>query len=504
MYEQVLGPIYLRMAKAVSRQRRYHGAASPPASGSLLARMSHQLGAPVTSRRRRDSRGDGPGGRGLPKWALPLRVAAFRRLLVGYMVNELGNWLGDIALAVIVYDRTGSPLATAGLFVGTRFLPALVAPALATRLESLPARRLLPVLYGLEAVLFAALAVVAIHFSLTAAIVLAALDGAVAITAKALTRAATATALGPHGLLRSGNALLNMGFTGLGAVGPVTAGVVVALASPAAALVVNAVTFAGVALIVAGLPVAPPDDDVAATPWRERLREGLAVVSRRGPVRLLLVGQACALLCFCAIVPIEVVYAVHSLHAGDAGYGALLTAWGLGMAVGGLGFASAGRVRLPLIVGIGTAGIGVAYTGMAVAPSLAPACAAAAIGGISNGIQVVAVTTLLQGLVPLRMQARVMAVWESMNALVPGVGFALGGAATALFSPRATFAGAGIGVLLITAVGLSVAARRRRAWVPPDEMAPAGPAAERRAREAARTAGGHGLPAGARSKPSEL
>src|SRR3954454_24351368 len=425
--------------------------------------MSHMRGAPATSRRRRGSRGESPGGRGLPGWALPLRVAAFRRLLGGYMVNELGNWLGDVALAVLVYDRTGSPLATAGLFVGTRFLPALVAPALATRLEGVPSRRLLPVLYVLEGLLFGGLAVVAVHFSLAAAVALAALDGAVAITAKALTRAATATALTPRGMLRSGNALLNMGFAGLGAIGPVIAGAIVALASPAAALAVDAVTFAGVALILAGLPVSPPAEEAPA-PWRERLREGLAVVSRRGPVRLLLLGQAAALLCFCAIVPIEVVYAVHSLHAVDAGDGALLTAWGVGMAIGVLGFASAGRMTLPLLTGLGTAGIGVAYLGMAAAPSLAVACAAAAIGGISNGIQVVAVVTLLQGLVSLRMQGRVMAVWESMNAFIPGIGFALGGVATALFNPRATFAGAGIGVMLITVAGMAVYARRRREW----------------------------------------
>ena len=238
-------------------------------------------------------------------------------------------------------------------------------------------------LYVLKGLLFAALAVVAVHFSLAAAVALAALDGVVAITAKALTRAATATALTPRGMLRSGNALLNMGFAGLGAIGPVIAGAIVALASPAAALAVDAVTFAGVAVILTGLPVDPPAEDAPA-PWRERLREGLTVVARRGPVRVLLLGQAAALLCFCAIVPIEVVYAVHSLHAGDAGYGALLTAWGLGMAIGGLGFASAGRLTLPLLTGLGTAGIGVAYLGMAVAPSLAVACGAAAIGGIEQ------------------------------------------------------------------------------------------------------------------------
>src|SRR4051794_21266128 len=101
MYEHVLPAMYLRMAKAVPRRGRYHGAASP-SRGSLLARMSHMRGAPATSRRRRGSRGESPGGRGLPGWALPLRVAAFRRLLAGYVVNELGNWLGDVALAVLV------------------------------------------------------------------------------------------------------------------------------------------------------------------------------------------------------------------------------------------------------------------------------------------------------------------------------------------------------------------------------------------------------------------
>src|SRR3954451_2571054 len=66
----------------------------------------------------------------------PLRVAGFRVLAGGYSINELGNWLGDIALAVLVFDHTGSPLATALLFVGTRFAPAVLAPAVVARVEA--------------------------------------------------------------------------------------------------------------------------------------------------------------------------------------------------------------------------------------------------------------------------------------------------------------------------------------------------------------------------------
>ena len=63
-----------------------------------------------------------------PRLIDPLRRPLFRRLATSYAVNELGDWMGIVALSVLVFDRTGSALATAGLFLGTRFLPALLAP----------------------------------------------------------------------------------------------------------------------------------------------------------------------------------------------------------------------------------------------------------------------------------------------------------------------------------------------------------------------------------------
>ena len=53
----------------------------------------------------------------------PLRRPLFRRLLATYSINELGNWMGIVALSVLVYEATGSALATTVLFLGTRFLP---------------------------------------------------------------------------------------------------------------------------------------------------------------------------------------------------------------------------------------------------------------------------------------------------------------------------------------------------------------------------------------------
>ena len=65
----------------------------------------------------------------------PLRLPGFRALVGTYVVNELGNWLGEIALAILVFDQTGSPVATAALFLAMQFLPAFLAPVLVSRLE---------------------------------------------------------------------------------------------------------------------------------------------------------------------------------------------------------------------------------------------------------------------------------------------------------------------------------------------------------------------------------
>src|SRR4051794_16592668 len=96
----------------------------------------------------------------------PLRRPLFRRLAASYAINELGDWMGIIALSVLVFDRTESALATAALFLGTRFLPALFPPVLVAEAEKPPPRFALPVIYCGEAAAFGALAVLAGHFSL--------------------------------------------------------------------------------------------------------------------------------------------------------------------------------------------------------------------------------------------------------------------------------------------------------------------------------------------------
>lgn len=394
-----------------------------------------------------------------PRLIDPLRRPAFRRLALSYAVNEVGDWMGIVALSVLVFDLTGSALATTLLFLGTFFFPALLTPVLVTRVEQPPPRFVLPLIYGAEALVFGGLALLADHFSLAAVVALATLDGALALTARALTRSVSAAMLEPANELRAGNAVLNIAFTGGAAVGPAIAGGIVAAFGVQSALLLDAASFYAIAWI---LFTAGPLPQAEAEPGllRQRLRAGFGYIRRHATLRLLLAAQAGAFVFFAAVLPIEVIYAKETLEAGDAGYGLLLGSWGAGMVAGSLVFAALRRASLPMLLFFSTAAVGVGYLGMAAAPGLAIACGASAVGGAGNGVQWVSVVSAVQELTRQSMQARVIAVLESVGAAMPGVGFALGGLLATALGPRATFLVAGAGVMAIVLAAAPLLGRR--------------------------------------------
>jgi MFS family permease len=399
----------------------------------------------------------------------PLRLVAFRRLAAAYTLNELGDWLGTVALAILVFAKTGDPLALTALMLANKLVPAFLAPPVTARLDQLATRRALPALYLGEAAAFAGLAATAGSFSLPLVLVLALVDGTFALTGRALSRAAIAAALEPGGLLREGNAIVNVGFAGAAAGGPALAGLVVAGLGVSTALALDAVSFALIAALLGatrGLPDARPEPE----PWLARVREGFGHAWRDPFVRVLLTGQAFALVFFTAVVPIEVVYAKDSLGTGNRGFGLLLTAWGVGIIVGSLVFARSRRRPLTLIA-LSTALVGVAYLGMASAGTLAVACVISVAGGCGNGIQWVSVMTSLQQVTAPDLQARIVGLLESVGAAMPGIGFLLGGAVTAAVSPRAAYAVAGAGVLVV--LGLAGIGVRRAAKARVDSVATA-------------------------------
>jgi MFS family permease len=434
----------------------------------------------------------------------PLQSPELRRIIAAYAVNRLGTWFGFIALSVAVFDHTHSALAVAALLVAGQALPAFVVPAVVARVETSARRAALSALYLFEGVATSALAVVLLwHFWLPGMLLLVALDGTAALAASALLRAETARAArsdvearatadgrpdnapdDAETAERKANAALNVAFSGTFVLGPVLGGALVATAGAPAALFVDTASF-----LICGamlLDLRPQVEQAGTESVRMRLRAAWAHINEVRALRMLLLAEAVALVFFESAAPIEVAYAKATLHAGDRGYGLLVTVWGAGVVVGSLAFARAFRRPLGAMLSAGTLAVGLAYVGFAAAPSLLLACLAALLGGVGNGVQWASLISAVQRLTPQRLLARMMGAVESIGAISPAVGLSLGGALVALASPRTAFLVVGLGATATTAafVGLAIAqsgppadaeSERPETWEQLYEPTPQGP-----------------------------
>jgi MFS family permease len=381
-------------------------------------------------------------------------VWPFSRLLLSYTLNEFGDSVGLVALAVLVFDRTREIAPVTAFFVVAKFVPAVLAPVLTARVDRLPLRRVLPVIYLIEAVVFGALALIArSDFHVVVVLGLGLVDGSLALTGRALTRSAVAGVLQPVNLLKEGNALMNVGFAVSSVGGAALAGVLVSKIGLSSALLLDALSFVAIAVVLAATS-GLPQVRLTSEPWGERLRAGLRFARERGPVRMLLMGQAIAMVCFTLVAPLDVVYAKRTLGTTSAGFGALLASWGAGIVIGSLVYVVVRKRSALGLILTSSAAIGAGYLGMASATTLWAACAFSVLGGSGNGVQWIAVVTALQEATPSDLQARVSGLLESIGAAMPGLGFIVGGVIAGLASPRAAFAVAGGGIMALVVVGL--------------------------------------------------
>jgi hypothetical protein len=379
-----------------------------------------------------------------------LKLAPYRRLLAAYAVNELAWSIGMVALSFLIYRRTGSAFGAAAYFLCSQFAPALFSPMLVARIERLPARQSLGILYAIEAVLFVGLGLIASSFSLVPVLVLTVADGLIAVTARSLGRAATVSVTSAAGLLREGNALANTMYCTSFLAGPALGGVVIAAASVSLTLFIVAGGFALVALALgtaAGLPgVGAPRDATG-----RRLRAAFAYVKQHETLRALFALQAVAIVFFTVSMPVEVVYAQHSLHTGAAGYGGLMSSWGGGAVAGSTLFMRWRALPVRQLIAAGAALLGIGFVVLAVAPVFAIAVVGAAVAGVGNGIEAVSARTAIQEVVDESWMALMMSFNESMMMFVPGLGIIIGGTITALTGPRVAWATAAGGSLAVAA-----------------------------------------------------
>ncbi|HET9125037.1 MAG TPA: MFS transporter [Solirubrobacteraceae bacterium] len=381
-----------------------------------------------------------------------LRLPGYWRLASAYALNQLGWFISTIALSYLVYRRTGSILGSSGFFLCSQALPAILGPPLVGRLDRLPPRVLLPALYGGEALLYALLAWLTGRFALVPVLVLVVLDGILALAAGAIAVAARTEILKPAGLVREGGAVASLSFSAAYLLGPLLGGFVTAVGGTGGALLLNSVLFAlmGLALLSRSIPART----VHEGPERRRLRAALRHVRANRPVMTLLTMQTLVYICFSISTPLEVVYTVHTLHAGSTGYGLLMAVWGGAALVGSFAYARLRHGDALILIGVAVVLGALGFTELAVAPTLAVALLGAVLIGASNGLSTVLFSVELQEIVPQSWMALAMSFNGALLLIAPGIGIAIGGLLGALVSVRFAFVVSAAASVVFAGLGL--------------------------------------------------
>jgi MFS family permease len=427
----------------------------------------------------------------LPGVSAALASRRQQRIIAAYITNRLGSWMGLVALSLAVFDHTHSALAVAGLLFAWQALPAFLVPLLVARVEASSRRSELSGLYFFEAAATAAIAVLLGQFWLPGILLLALLDGTAALAANSLLRAALARVAREEGLSEGGperaqdsreaaaveaerkaNAALNVAFSLSFVGGPVLGGAVTAALGPAVTLYIDVGSFAVCGALLLNLH--PHVEEAGEATVRARLQAAWTHIRAAPLLRGLLLTEFVALCFVQAVGPIEVAFAKETLHAGDRGYGLMVTAWGAGTVLASVIFARSVRKPLAVLLSAGVVALGASFVGMALAPTLAFACLGSLVGGVGNALEWPALMTLVQELTPPNLHGRLMGAVESLGALCLAIGLPLGGALVAATSTRVAFAVAGAGTLATTAAFVRLT---RRGFDAPHGRDPAGPTA---------------------------
>ena len=276
-----------------------------------------------------------------------LRYPDFRWLLSALAVSQIGDWLYNLALVVLVYDRTHSAL-WAGVTTAARVVPVVVLGPLGGVLADRFDRRRIMIMCDLARMGLMVLLAAVAAFQLP--IVLAPVIAAAA-TAAAAPYVPCVAAVTPHIVedadLPGANAARSA-VTGAGIVlGPALGGVLLLLGSPASAFALNALTFGLSALAVLAIRA-----DGDPNPFRPRraadrpgglLREVAqgAAALRAHPAALRLVGADAMCSVLYGAQTVLLLLVSRQVGLGAQGYGYMFAAIGAG---GLLGTALAGRV----------------------------------------------------------------------------------------------------------------------------------------------------------------
>ena len=343
-----------------------------------------------------------------------LRHRNYRLFFVGQTISVTGAWMQNVAMAWLVLELTGSPVAV-GILVLCQFLPfsvlGLFAGVFADRLDP---RRLVMATQAAAMVTATLLAVLTLLGDIEPwqVYVLAVLRGMVLVFDAPARQAFTYQMVGPSELPNA-IALNSSLFNAARVVGPAVGGVIVAAFGPGFCFAANSVSFLAVLVALAAMNVhdlVPLKRDGAKPAIFSGTWEAVRYArrSRRVGIVLVLVAVVSTFAFnFNVLLP---VLAGETLEAGPEVFGILSATFGAGALAGALLSATIARASFRLLL-LGTAGFGLAELVLAPAQSLAVAAACLFAAGLCFTVWHANANASLQLRVPDAIRGRVLGLY---------------------------------------------------------------------------------------------
>jgi len=402
--------------------------------------------------------------------AIALRTRTFRSLrrhrnyrifFYGQLVSLAGSWMQNVALAWLVLELSGSPLAI-GVLAFCRFVPftvfGLAAGVVADRMDT---RKLVMWTQGGALIVSVLLAVVTLTgtATLTVVYVLAALGGITLAFDAPGRQSLTYQMVGPRSLPNA--VALNAGlFNGSRVIGPAIAGVVIAVSGTGICFVINAFSFLAVLVALSrlrGEELHHVERDPSAR-IIEGMRRALGFV-RRDPQLRVVFGVVAVVSTvgfnFHVLVPL---LAADTLHVGPEGFGLLSAAFGLGALVGALVTATFREASWRLFA-TGATGFGVLALALAPVHDAVPAGVLLFAVGISFTLFTANANALVQLGAPDHLRGRMIGLYLFAFVGLAPVGGLLTGWLADLGGTELAFAVAGVTSLLTIGVASLLRAR---------------------------------------------
>lgn len=382
----------------------------------------------------------------------------FRRFWLATAISVLGTWMASIALAIRMFDVTGSPGWVSAL-VFAEFTPlVLIGFLFGNRLDRLPLRTALVASDLASAVVFGALALVDTPWAVVA---LAAVAGVAGGVTRPLSTAAVPL-LVPDDELEQATGALSSADNAMTFLGEVVGGVLVGTVGAAVALGLNAASFVVSALLVAGTAALAGRGEVDGPSGALfRPRETIGRIRHSPILRQIALGWAAATVVLGVVFAVQVPLLRGEFHASPAVVGLILGLIAAGLVAGSMfaGSRTFGRTAFPLSL----AGLGACVMIAGASSWLGLAAFGLTTVGVFNGIALVLIRTRAVRATEASERASLIAFLIALAATGQVTGTIVGGALATAVSPRWALVLAGM-LALFVAAPVALLAGPRAEW----------------------------------------